>query len=399
MALAALSDAPPPMAGPVPAPAGELLAAITGQLAAGGDLHALLQQFLEPVVQLAGAQGGTVRVFDERGGALRLVGARAMPEGLCGRDLTVDRHCGVCGAAALGDAPRWSADLAGCRAHGPGDTAAVVAGPGLRLLAVPLQHRGEPLGMYNLFFDVHQPAPDAPVMTLLRTVGELLGLALHHARLEQAQVQATLLHERQKMAAEVHDSLGQSLTFFKMRLPLLEDALAAGDDPRALQYCAELRREATQAHAALRSVLSQLRAPMDPQGLWSALQASTEQFRRRGDTALDYVNELPGLALDADGQAQVFHIVQEALNNIARHARAHHAWLHIGRDPAGGVAVQVADDGAGLPPEAGDGGSHYGLAIMRERAQRLGGALQVTPREGGGTVVRLQFPLPPGAAA
>lgn len=68
------------------------------------------------------------------------------------------------------------------------------------------------LGVYNLFFDAAQGASD-DVRTVLRSIGELLGLALHNARLETENLRATVMQERQMMAAEVHDSVAQDLAF------------------------------------------------------------------------------------------------------------------------------------------------------------------------------------------
>lgn len=374
-----------------PAPPGAgILAAITAGVAAGDDLDALLQRFLDPLVRLAGAQGGAVRVLSADGDQLEQVSGLGLPPALCGHG-QVDRHCGACGAAADGAALVWADDLSGCAERSEGE----YFGHGCRrLLAVPLQHRGRTLGVYNLFF-AGAEAPPAEVLAILRSVGELLGLALDNARLERENLRATLLHERQVMAAEVHDSLAQSIAYVKMRMPLLQDALRANDQARALQYCDDVRDVTSQAHASLRAILTHLRAPMDPQGLVHALATSAEQFRRSGAAALDFVNELPALRLTPDQEAQVFHIVQEALANVARHAGARQVRLHIGKAAPDEVAVLVEDDGAGMPADGATGGTHYGLAIMGERARRLGGRLEVGPRDGGGTRVCLSFPLAP----
>ncbi len=366
-----------------------ILAEITAGLAAGDDLDALLQRLLAPIVRLAGAQAGAVRVLSADGQRLDLVSVLGLPDSVCGPERSVDRHCGACGAAAGGEAVVWARDIGACAARSPGS----FFGHGCqRLLALPLRHRGRTLGVYNLFF-AGSDEPDAEVMALLRSIGELLGLALDNARLERESLRATLMHERQQMAAEVHDSLAQSIAFVKMRVPLLQDALRAHDEARALGYCEELRGVASQAHASLRGILTQMRAPMDPLGLAHALEATTEQFRRSSSAALDYVNHLPGLRLAPEQEAQVFHIVQEALNNVARHAGARHARLHIGEAAPGSVLVEIDDDGAGLRPAGSAAGSHYGLEIMGERARRLGGRLELGPRDGGGTRVRLVFPL------
>ena len=123
-----------------------------------------------------------------------------------------------------------------------------------------------------------------------------------------------------------------------------------------------------------------------------ALGASAENFRRSTGTELDFVNELPGLTLPAEQETQVFHIVQEALTNVARHAHAQHARLRIAAARPGEVEIVVEDDGAGLPPTVG-GSTHYGMEIMVERARRLAGTLEVAARQGGGTRVRLTFPV------
>ncbi len=107
---------------------------------------------------------------------------------------------------------------------------------------------------------------------------------------------------------------------------------------------------------------------------------------------------MPRLSLSPEGESQVFHTVQEALNNIARHAAARQAWLHMGSGGDGLVEIVVDDDGAGLPAASPCGGAHYGMDIMRERARRIEGTLDVGARPGGGTRVRLVFPAAPATA-
>ena len=364
-----------------------ILAQITAGLTAGSrDLHDLMQRFLQPVVALAGATSGAVRVFSEAGDRLDLVGDVGKSSTLCRAEQSADRHCGFCGTAADHSRVVWATDLSTCVPSGS-------HAEGQRMLAVPLQHRGRVLGVYNLFFNAQQE-PSSDVLALLKSVGELLGLALYNARLEAENLRAKLIGERQMMAAEVHDSLAQSLTFVKMRIPLLRDALLESDTTRALAYCEDVGDAVSQAHTCLRSIITQLRAPMDPQGLVHALDASVEAFRRTTPTELEFVNEIPDLRLASEQEAQVFHLVQEALTNIARHAGAQHARLSIATTHAGEVEILIEDDGAGLPTTAVVGGSHYGMEIMRERAGRIGGGLEVGTRSGGGTRVRLVFPVP-----
>ena len=367
-----------------------ILGELASDLAAESNMPELLKRFLLPLLQMSGAEAGAVRALSGTGDQLHLISSVGLPDDMARAEATVQAHCGACGAAASGETPTWANEAVGCarlRPAGP-------AGVDFRcMVAVPLRYRGRVLGIYNLFY-ARSPSPGPEVLAVLKAVGEILGLALNNARLEAEKLQARLTQERQRMAAEVHDSLAQSLAFVKMRMPLLEDALVQHQEARALQYCGDVRAAVSQAHASLRGILTHFRSPMDPQGLVHALDASARQFRDSTGAGLEFINRIPDLKLGPDEEAQVFHIVQEALSNVARHASARHAWLQVAAAPPGGVEIVVEDDGAGLPAVAARGGSHYGVEVMLERARRLGGTLEIGPRQGGGTRVRLAFPAP-----
>jgi len=376
-------------------PVGELFAELTAGLSGGDDLDSLLQRFLAPVLRLSGAQAGAVRALTDDGLRMRLVGSVGLPPQMLLTEQEVDRHCGACGRALDEGRLTWTGDLRACRQHAAGE--ALGHGFG-QLMAVPLRHREQVLGIYNLFFERDTP-PRADIAAVLRSVGELLGLALHHARLEREQLRAAVLHERQMLANEVHDAVAQTLVFMKMRLPLLQDALRQHDDARALKYHDDLRQAVTEAHASLREILTHFRTRMDPKGLLHALRALQAGYLDRHGIELAIDAQAAAPELSVEQEVQVFHIVQEALANVAKHSRARHARVTVERS-ADALRFVVEDDGAGLqPPSAGQSvacaaeGTHFGLEIMRERAQRIGGTLHVQSRPGGGTRVCLSIPL------
>lgn len=371
-----------------------LLTEIAADLSAGGDLRALLSRFLESIVQLSGAQSGAVRVLSEAGDRLHLVGDVGLPSALCSAEQSVDRHCGFCGDAADTQRVVWADDLAACSRHTAGR---FFAQPGRRMLVVPMPYRGQLLGICNLFFDRGVvPPPEAGA--LLKSVGELLGLALHNARLEAENLRSSVLHERQAMAAEVHDSVAQTLSFVKMRLPLLQDALRAHDDARSARYLDDVRQAVGEAHGSLREIITDLRTRIDPRGLGPALEALAARQRERTGIALKVLNRVPAFSLGPERDAELFHVVREALVNIERHAGARRAWLKL-RPVRAGVEISIEDDGIGPPAPAAPGSAagHHGLRIMQERAHRLGAALAVSARPGGGTRVRLRL-APPRSA-
>ena len=369
-------------------PVAGIFAEITAGLSTGEQLESMLGQFLGPILRLAGAQAGLVRTLSDDGEHMRLVGEVGLPAEVRLAELSVDRHCGTCGIAADSDTLTWATDLHSCARHNKGDD--YFGRHCKRMLAVPLRHREQLLGVYNLFFYTDaEPGPD--ILPVLRSIGELLGLALHNARLERQNLCSTVMNERRFLASEVHDSIAQTLVFVNMRLPLLHDAMLEHDDERSLRYFADVKQAVGSVHANLREIMTNFRAGMDPQGLLHALKGIAEEFTHRTGMALEWVCDVPDLGLSVEQEVQVFHIVQEALANISRHAQARQARLSVRRGD-GQLEILIEDDGRGLADGAVAGDSHFGLGIMKERAQRLGGTIAIGPRASGGTRVRLSVP-------
>lgn len=383
--------------GQPPLPVADLFAELTASLTNGRELETLLGEFLVPIIRLAGAQAGLVRTLSDDGEHMRLVGDVGLPPGVRLAELSVDRHCGTCGIAADSEALTWSADLRSCAKHHHDDD--YFSLHCRRMLAVPLRHRGQLLGIYNLFFHTELEL-SADILAVLRSIGEMLGLALHNARLERENLRATVMTERKFLASEVHDSIAQTLVYVNMRLPLLHDAMLQHDDAQSMRYFSDVKRAVGDIHASLREIMVNFRASMDPQGLLPALKGLADGFHHRTGIELAFTCDTPDLGLAVEQEVQIFHIVQEALANVGRHAHARNVCLSI-EQRAGQLEVLVEDDGQGLSADlqpASDSvlssESHFGLTIMKERAQRLGGVLDIEPRAEGGTRVRLRVPQP-----
>jgi two-component system nitrate/nitrite sensor histidine kinase NarX len=375
-------------------PVAGIFAEITAGLATGNDLETLLVRFLAPLLRLSGAHAGAVRTLTEDGERMRLVGELGLPADVLEAERLVDRHCGVCGAAADADSLTWGVDLRPCARRG---AATYFDQRCKRVLAVPLRYRDTMLGVYTLFFE--QDGELGPeIEAVLRSIGELLGLALHNARLERENLRTTVLNERQLIASEVHDAVAQTLAYMKLRLPLLQDAMLRHDDERSMKYFDDVKRAVGEAHASLREILTHFRTRMDPQGLVHALGGIAAGFFDRTGIALAFEHDAADLSLSVEQEIQVFLIVQEALANIAKHSLARQARLMIRQRPRQ-LEIFVEDDGSGMAAmallsheRASGSQTHLGLDIMRERAQRLGGNVELSEREGGGTRVRLSLP-------
>jgi len=400
--MAALGPLPVRLASTRVGPASDVLEQSAAQ-AADADISALgtpqsmLEAFLVTVVRLAGARAGAVRKVAADGGSLRLVAAYGLSEEALASEALIG-NCGICAEALRGDGVRVADDPSQCGRLAVED---VRAKSRAGTVAVPLEYKGRTVGVFTLFFDgVHNLRGD--VIHLLRPVGQLFGLTLENARLERENLQASLLHERQTMASEIHDSLAQSVAFMRMRMPLLQDAVAQQDTARAQRYCDDIDEELGTANRRMRELITHSRAGMDAQGLRHALERVAESFFERSGIALDFDCRVEDFRLSADREVEIFHIVQEALANVRKHSGAKRARLHIERR-AGELVLEVDDDGVGFPAARGSGRadarSHFGMKIMTERAESIGATISFGRTSSRGARVTLRVPLSEGVAA
>ena len=369
---------------------------------AGGQLHALeppdfpeddlrdaVAPMLDAVVHFAGAAAGAIRLSRPgRSGLAPVVVAGPGPRGAGGEGVLA-RWCSQCAESADPASACVRSELCGHDERLPARRLESVC---RHILVVPLHHAGQQVGMLDLVFDAPCELP-AGMPAMLQAAGDLIGISLEKSRLADEVLRITLTNERQAMAGEVHDSIAQGLTYMRMRMSLLSDAIRQRDELRAFKYWSDVDDSLTQAHARVRELITSFRSRMDPQGLVHALTATAERFAERTGIELTFTNRAAGLRLAPAREVEVYHIVQEALANVVRHANARHASLTLDRT-ATGCEVVIEDDGVGLPSDASscsERGGHYGVEIMRERARRLGGEVSIESAPGRGTRVRLTF--------
>jgi signal transduction histidine kinase len=198
--------------------------------------------------------------------------------------------------------------------------------------------------------------------------------------------------ERQLVAYEIHDGLAQYLAGASMHLQAGQHALGPCP-PEAAGELAEAHRLLQAATAEARRLIGGLRpAALDDAGLVAAIE-SLAADARRDIPEVTFSHRLAGERLPGATEAALFRIVQEAIGNARRHARARHLQIELTGD-AHGVRVRVADDGRGFDP-ARVPAEHYGLEGIRQRARLLGGVPRITSAVGAGTTVEVTLPAPP----
>jgi signal transduction histidine kinase len=197
--------------------------------------------------------------------------------------------------------------------------------------------------------------------------------------------------ERRRWARDLHDETLQGLGGLRL---LLSSALRGGDPDRGQEAMREAVAHIEREIENLRAIITELRpAALDELGLRSAIEGLLDHHRERSGFQIDGELVLPGPSagaerLDEDLETAVYRLVQEALTNVAKHARASNVRVAI-RESDGELLLEVQDDGAGFDPETGSPG--FGLAGMRERVSLAGGTLSLDSGEQG-TLVRVCLP-------
>lgn len=221
---------------------------------------------------------------------------------------------------------------------------------------------------------------------------------LNNSREELRQLtryQQTLREEEQKrIAREIHDELGQMLTGLKLDIHLLKKKVGAGM-PTDLD---ELSSRVDETIVSVRRIASELRPSiLDDFGLIPAIEWQAGEFESKSGIDCAFVCTDESVYLDGESEAAIFRIVQEALTNIARHARASAVCITV-ETSSEDLKVVVEDDGVGINMENVARSRSLGIIGMRERARLIGANLDIRARGAMGTVVELSVPLTAGSS-
>ena len=209
-------------------------------------------------------------------------------------------------------------------------------------------------------------------------------------------LQTAAEQERLRIARELHDQLGQALTGMKMDLDWIIRKHGAGEDPW-VPMVRNSMKVVDSTIALVRKIATELRPEMlDALGLRAAIEWHMEEFQRRtGISCTVHLPESP-LGIPDGEKIAVFRICQEALTNIARHAKAKNVFVNLERAQDHAI-LTIQDDGVGFPMDHLERTQSLGVMGMRERALLLGAEFRLQSSPGNGTTITLRIPL--GAAA
>lgn len=358
-----------------------------------GTLEALARGFAAQIRRAARADGVAIRWSDEHNLRYVMLASEGLPD-----DLVAAEHCIPTGSCHCGQ-PQSQAQIRAVPlvtlAGGPPARPVMAGGQCLRagfsgVINVPMRLHERVVGEIDLFFRAF-PDFNGHDRSLVDTLASHLAGGIEGLRVEALQRESAVAEERSLLARELHDSIAQGLSFLKIQAGLLRERLGPVPEGPLRATLDELDTGIRESLSDVRELLVHFRTRTSGEDIAPALQTTLTKFEHQTGLAAHLDIEGEGLPLPPDVQIQVLHVVQEALSNVRKHARANQVWVDVQQSPQ--WVVSVRDDGCGLREAASaQDETHVGLRIMRERAASIGARLDIASAADAGTCVTLTLP-------
>ncbi|EOD78533.1 Nitrate/nitrite sensor protein [Grimontia indica] len=257
---------------------------------------------------------------------------------------------------------------------------------GLEWHALPLELDGDKLG--TLRWQGDKTLVDH---ALLANLASILARGVYYNHAQKQAMHLAVMEERATLARELHDSIAQSLSYLKIQTSLLKRHLKAVDAPDCKEIADDISEQLRIAYDQLRELLNAFRLSLTHADFGLALREMIDALQGQTDAKLTVKADMDTLSMDAQRQMHILQIIREACSNAIKHANAQHIQVRCFQHNHQ-ACVEIMDDGVGfsLREEKPD---HYGLNIMQERSEMLGGELKITTAPSQGCQVTLTFDL------
>jgi signal transduction histidine kinase len=359
------------------------------------DIRALGQQIVDTLLLLLSGARVTLYARDPTSGGFRLIAIARRTELWASEDVTAPEPGPVEALAVssgrLVSTPDFLAEPRLISAIEPRHPERV---PIRAMLATPLLHGDAAIGILSVA-DRAGHRFDAEEVNVFLAVADHAAVALQSAYLHAQVTEAALVQERLRIANELHDTLSQLAFSVGLKLDWCLHRVGGASPLRA--RLEEIGRDTGQMMAQIRQLIGHLAAEGSGEMTFPQRLASmADDFRELTGAAVEFSLEGDPARLAPASQEALQKTLQEALVNVAKHARATRVTVRI-EVGAKQAAITVADNGVGLPAaslaEAEGPPGHIGLRQMRERIETLGGRLEIVSAPGSGVCVRGAFPL------
>ncbi len=359
-----------------------------------GALESVLTEALTKVLHVSGTSGGFVQVFNEDN--TRIAAHVGLPESV----LKCFRYAQDQLPPSLLENPIQVYEVPPqiCKTLYPehiclaeGGCHATTEGY-IRASSILLKSRSRSVGKMVLF-SKKETSFSRERMQLLESIGNQLGVAIENESYHQRIEQIAVLEERTRISRELHDSIAQTLGWLSLKTEMLEEDLALGAVEKSSEEIKTIRNVVRDACYDVRESIDGLRT--HPSGnLTVTVAAWVAEFRQRSGLETSFHARNAEVRLSPIVENELFRILQEALTNIRKHAKAKEVQvdLHVEENFA---ELVIEDDGCGFKYDPSQADRHFGLRIMRERAERLGGSFKVMSSPDLGTIISAKLPLYP----
>lgn len=238
-----------------------------------------------------------------------------------------------------------------------------------------------------------KPSLVCPDIRLIESVSQMIGRSLYVIQMQKQQQQLVLMEERSIIARELHDSLAQSLSFFKIQLRLLKHQAESeqGSFHKQQIILKDFEKALNDAYRQLRELLATFRLTVQEANLNDALESVLDSLQPQTTAKITLTCKLPSHIFNAQQQVHLLQILREAVINSIKHSQASLIEVVAQRNENGEYYFVIRDNGIGLNNPVEPAG-HYGLTIMKERAEKLGGVFSIQNRAEGGVDVLVTLP-------
>ena len=366
----------------------ESLYQVTKLVANATSLDALAQDFTKSLAGMSHADGVALRWAAQGGQRHLMLAAHGLPADMVDAEQCI--HSGDCHCGSL--APGKGLSVIPIRDMSAAKLTHCARAGFETVVSIPVRLHERVMGEVDLFYHA-RTSPTPAEQSLLEALASHLASGMENLRLNALEKEAAVSEERHLLARELHDSIAQSLAFLKIQVQLMRDAIKTCEPSEVANILEEIDMGVRESYSDVRELLLHFRTRTNTEDIEPALATTLQKFEHQSGIKTALTVQGQGMPLAPDVQIQVLHVIQEALSNVRKHARASQVWLDVQQQPF--WRFEVRDDGIGFNSDLGQhDDTHVGLRIMTERAQRIDAQIEIFSKPSHGSSVVLSMPVP-----
>lgn len=355
------------------------------------DMDTVLRACLHKVMAATFASGGALQLLDPHENQLALRAHAGLDAQILAAVEAATAGLEIANLLPAGDGAAGLPNI-----FGPGGRTGLLRDGDVSTYAtVPMSAKGKTIGLLSIFRE-RRRAFSREDVALLRSIADQIAIVVENLNLRQDNQRLLLVHERNRLARELHDAVTQSLYSLLLFAGASRRQAQLGNLEQVALYAERVESTAKQALREMRLLLHNLRpASLEQVGLVRALRQRLDAVEGRAGVQAELITATP-IDLPHAIEEALYYIASEALNNALKHAQAGRVCVRL-QQLGDRITLTIEDDGNGFDNGQLVDSGGLGLTSMRERSERLNGSLLISSVPGSGTHVAVAIPLRPTA--